>query len=124
MASATQPSPTPPQTADQLRNTATSQVEQELAGQLGPLQAEQTSLQTKEGASVSAIDRMFSGVQPFVTGAADKVKASYDQAYSAEQGIYQAAGQQLNNLKQSAASEAQTLAQKMGGPVAINEFTQ
>lgn len=108
---------------DQIAAAATSQINNEIGDQVAPLQAQFNTTSSQEERVRQSIESMFGGIQPYVTGAADQVKQSYDQALGAEQGIFSSAMQQLNQLKQSRAQEAQALAQEMGGPVALSEFT-
>lgn len=112
-----------PRTDDQLRTQAEQEVNASIGSQLAPLQSETQSLIGREGAAVGGIGSMFDQLQPFVTAEADKVTSSYDQANSASQGIFEEAQRRMSELANERAQSAQALAQKMGGPVAVGEFT-
>jgi len=66
---------------------------------------------------------MFGTLQPYVQGAAGQVQDSYNTAYQAQQSIFNTAMQRMNQMKQDRAQAAQTMAQQVGGPVAVGEFT-
>ena len=110
-------------TPDQLKTAATSEVESELQGQVAPLETEVSTLGTREKNALADIGKLFGGIQPHVDAAAQAVQGSFDAAQEAQAGIFSAAARRLNELKQSRAQEAQALAQQMGGPVAVGEFT-
>jgi len=109
--------------ASDLQHLAESQVDTELSGQIQPLQSQSTSTQARETAARADLEKMFGGIQTSAAQAAQLVSDNYDKTNAAEQAIFSAAGERLNNVKQSAAAEAQALAQKMGGPVAVGDFT-
>jgi hypothetical protein len=111
------------QSADQIANTATSEVNSDITGQTTPLQTHIDTLDTQEGRTRDAIGAMFGTIMPYVQGSADAVKTGYDEAQMAEANIFKQASIQLNQFKQSRAQEAQALAQEIGGPVALSEFT-
>lgn len=117
--STTQPTPT----EDQLRKQAETQIGSEISGETAPYQSQIGSLQSRETSSLQQIGQMFGNIQPSVEQGAAAVKDAYDQAQQAQQGIFAAATQRLAQLKQGRAQEAQALAQEMGGPVAVGEFT-
>jgi len=108
---------------DELRDVATAQTDTELSGQINPLQSQLGSTQAREQAAHNEEEAMFGQLQPYISDSARLVSDSYDKTNAAEQAIFAAAGQRLNSLKQNTASEAQKLAQEMGGPVAVGDFT-
>jgi hypothetical protein len=113
----------PVRTDAQLGQQATSQVDTEIQGQVSPLQSLIGSLQQRQKDAVGEVGNMFSTIQPYVAGSAKRVEDQYATANRASAGIFAGYGQQLQNLRQSRAAEAQTLAQQMGGPVSLGEFT-
>lgn len=114
---------TTPRTEAELRQAAADQVGSEVAGEVAPYQTQVGTLQGRETTSLANIGKMFEGLQPIVSGGAAAVSQSYDAAKASENEIFQQAGARLNSLRQSRAAEAQKLAQEMGGPVALGEFT-
>lgn len=112
-----------PRTPQELQDLATSQVGGEIDAKEAPLRTQVSDLQGRETSTLQKIGDMFGTLQPYVSGAAQNVANSYDQAFTAAQGIFNAATQHLNEFKQSRAQEAQALAQKIGGPVSVGEFT-
>jgi hypothetical protein len=114
---------TPPQTQQQLEQQASSEVQQQLQQQTAPLQQEQESLQGRETAALGSIGSMFDKLQPFVSGEAEQVRSSYDQANNASRAIFEEAQRRLDSLANERAASAQALAQQMGGPVSVGEFT-
>jgi hypothetical protein len=128
MAATTTPPPASPglttvRTPDQLGQTATSDVDQSIAQQTAPLTGQIDALTGQETAAGQAIDKMFGSLLPAVSTGAANVKAGYDEATVNQNAIFAAAQAQLSQIKQSQAQRAQALAQEMGGPVALSEFT-
>lgn len=113
-----------PQTWDQLWTQAQQQAGTEVGAQTAPLQASSTSLQGQEAGAEGQISNEFGQILPYVGASAQREEAFNNQSLQMEQGIFQAAGQRMNDLAQNRAAEAQQLAQKMGGPVATGEFLQ
>lgn len=112
-----------PMSQAQIEQAATSSVNSSIDAQTNPLMSQIGSLQGQMGGALSEIGGMFGSLMPYVQDEAKAVGASYDQAQFNEANIFSAATQQLNALKNQRAAEAQALAQKMGGPVALGEFT-
>jgi hypothetical protein len=108
---------------DELRKIAEGQVGAEIEGQIAPLSASMGTLGAREERAVTDIGAMFGTILPFSQGAAERVGTAYDTAEGQQQAIMQAATKRMNELAQGRAQEAQALAQEMGGPVALNEFT-
>jgi hypothetical protein len=122
----TKPPPDPlttPRSIDDLTQLAGSQIDAEIKGQTDPLQSQVTGLQGKETSALQQIGSLFGTLQPYVSGAADKVQSSYDAAYGASQSIFNTAQQRMTDLKNQRAQQAQNMAQQVGGPVAVGEFT-
>src|SRR5262245_39750533 len=108
---------------EELQKIADQQIGAEIEGAVSPLQSQVTGLQDKEGRVLGDIGNMFDKLQPGVQAAADATTGSWQDAQNIERDIFSTATQKLNDLKQQRAVEAQTLAQQMGGPVALGEFT-
>lgn len=102
---------------------AAAQVQQEIAAQTNPLQAEIGTDKTQQTQALQQIGSQFNQLQPAVQGAAKAVGQSYTDAEKVQSQIFAAANANMSQLKQSRAQEAQMLAQQIGGPVAIGEFT-
>jgi hypothetical protein len=109
--------------ADELGKVATSEVNADIAGQVAPLQSQYDVLGGQQDRTRDAITSMFGNIMPYVQGAAGAVKTAYDEAETRQSSIFKQAQIRLNSLKQSRAQEAQALAQEIGGPVALSEFT-
>lgn len=112
-----------PRTTEQLQQAAQQEVSQQTAGQVAPLQRETESLIGRESAAIGGIGGMFDKLQPFVSAEATQVENSYDQANNASRQIFEEAQRRMDELANERAQSAQALAQKMGGPVAVGEFT-
>jgi len=110
-------------TAEELSKIAGNQIDAEINDAVSPLTAQIGTLTDREGRAVKSIQDMFGQIQPWAQEAATAVGTSYDQARADEQGIFEAANSRMTQLKQSRAQEAQALAQEMGGPVSVGEFT-
>lgn len=117
------PGVTTVRSADELNNIATSEVNADIGGQVAPLQSQYDTLTGSEERARQNITTLFGTLQPSVEASAAAVKGSYDEAQGHQEAIFSKAMQKLNQLKQSRAQEAQALAQEMGGPVALSEFT-
>lgn len=109
--------------ADDLRGAATSSVDAEINAAVDPLQAQIGGIDASAANASKNISAMFGSIMPYTQESAAAVKGAYDEAEGAQQNIFAAANQRLNQLKQSRAQEAQALAQEMGGPVSLGEFT-
>lgn len=112
-----------PKSADEIQAAASSQVGAEITGELQPYQSAVATTQGRQDRAIGELGKMFDGLMPYVQGSAQRVTESFDRGTTAVKDIYNTAAQRLNDLKQSRAAEAQSLAQEMGGPVAISEFT-
>jgi len=106
-----------------LQSAASGEVDSELSGQISPLETQRAQTLARQTAAHNEEEAMFNQLQPYVSASAKLVSDSYDKTNAAEQAIFAAAGARLNALKQNTASEAQALAQKIGGPVAVDAFT-
>jgi len=102
---------------------ASREIGNELTGQIDPLNRQISDLQAGEGQALGQIGSMFDHLQPVVQQGATAVQQSYDSAEQMQNQIFNQATTQLNNLKQQRAQDAQRLAQQMGGPVAVDEWT-
>src|SRR5262245_35721956 len=110
-------------TYDDLTNLATTQTDAELAGQIDSLQHEVGATRSREAAAQAELEKMFGELQPQINDITHLVSDNFDKTMAAEQAIFSAAGNRLNQIKQDAASEAQKVAQQVGGPVAVDKFT-
>jgi hypothetical protein len=115
---------TTPMTYQQLQDLAQQQAAASIAGQNAPLQAQVTTLGGQETAARGNIAQEASALLPYAQQSAQAVQQANDNALSMEQQVFAAAGTRMNQLHQAAASEAQQLAQQMGGPVSTGQFTQ
>src|SRR5215471_1419257 len=113
-----------PQTDDQLRKTAASQVDLEIGQSVAPIQSQIDITQDREQKSLGQISGMFNAIQPTVNQAAQAVQQGYNQAEFNQQQIFSQAQANLAQLRGNQASEAQQLSQQIGGPVAMDMFTQ
>lgn len=113
-----------PLTWAQIQAQAEAQATAQIQGENAPLQAREKTLGGQQVSAAGAITKEFQGLMPYVAGSAERVGQAYGGALSAEQQIFQAAGQRMNQLHQQQAAEAQQLAQQMGGPVATGDFTK
>jgi hypothetical protein len=110
-------------TPQQINDIATSDVNSSIAAQTAPMQAQIDTLGSDQTAAAAAIKNMFGSLLPAVSTGAANVKSAYDEAEVNQNAIFAAAQAQLSQLKQTQAQRAQALAQEMGGPVALSEFT-
>ena len=113
-----------PQTDDQLRKTAASQVDLEIGQSVAPIQGQIDITKGREDKSLGQVAGMFDAIQPTVDQAAKAVQSSYDQATFNQSQIFAQAQANLQQLRGNQAAEAQQLAQQIGGPVAMDQFTQ
>lgn len=73
--------------------------------------------------ALDTIGRVFDTIQPSIEGAAQNVRGAYEWALGNERDIFNTAATQLNQLRQQRAADAQEMAQQLGFPVQISEFT-
>lgn len=119
-----QPTPiTKIRSMEDLQKAAAGQVDSELSSEINPLTLQAKQTQGREAAAANELSTIFGQLNPMVSDMAHMVSDNYDKTNAAEQALFSAAGQKLNSLKQQAASEAQNLAQQIGGPVAVDKFT-
>ena len=109
--------------SDELGNIATTAINNEITGAVKPLESQYGALGVSQDRARSSLQDMFGTINPYVAKGADNVAQSYDAAEASQRAIFTAATKRMSDLKQSRAQEAQALAQEMGGPVALSEFT-
>lgn len=110
-------------TPAQLATDAASQIEAEIGGELAPYAGQVEVEQGRKERAAQELEKVFSSVQPFVSASAQRVTEAGNAAQGAIKGVYDTAFSRISELKQSRAAEAQALAQQIGGPVAVGEFT-
>jgi hypothetical protein len=106
-----------PQTTADLAATAQAQATQQTTAAEAPYQNQIDLYQTQAKQAAGDVSSEYASLLPQVQAAATSVQGANDQALAAEQSIWQSAGTRLNQLAQSQASEAQQMAQQIGGPV-------
>src|SRR5215471_5455516 len=111
-------------TWQQIQDMAEKQAAAAIAGENAPLQARVTSLGGQEATARGDIQHEGQQLLPYVQYSAQNVTAAQNQALAQEQQVFTAAGTRMNQLHQQMASEAQQLAQQMGGPVSTADFTK
>jgi hypothetical protein len=110
-------------TPSQITNLAQSEAQTSISGQTAPYQADIATAGSQQQRTLSGIQSMFGSILPYTQGSAEQVTQGYNEALGASSSIMNAAQTRLNQLKQSRAQEAQAMAQEIGGPVALGEFT-
>jgi hypothetical protein len=108
---------------DPIYQRTAAEIAAEMAAASAPIERAIAGTQADEQRALSGIGNLFSGLQPQVEESTRWVGQQYDQAMTAEQGIYSAANQRLAQMREQRATDAQKMAQMMGGPVAVGEFT-
>jgi hypothetical protein len=108
---------------DPVYQRTAAEVAAEIAAASAPIERQIGQAQADQAGALQRIGNTFGALQPSVEGATQWVGQQYDQALGAEQSIYQAANQRLADMRAQRAGEAQRMAQMMGGPVAVGEFT-
>src|SRR5215469_1484977 len=108
----------------QAQQEAQAQAESEIAGQVAPLQGQITGLTAQGQQQDQALSSEFEqSLLPAAQSEAQQTAAFNQNAQGAEQQIFSQATQNLNNLYQNQAAEAQRVAQQTGGPVSTGQFT-
>ena len=108
---------------DPIYQRTAAEVAAEMAAASAPIERQIAGAQQDQAGALASIGNLFSGLQPQVEASTQWVGQQYDQALGAETGIYQAANQRLADMRAARAGDAQRMAQMMGGPVAVGEFT-
>jgi len=108
---------------DPIYQRTAAEVAAEMAAASAPIERAIAGTQADQDKALAGIGNLFSGLQPQVEESTRWVGQQYDQALTAETGIYQAANQRLAQMREQRATDAQKMAQMMGGPVAVGEFT-
>jgi hypothetical protein len=111
-------------TEAQMRSTAASQIDLEIGQSVAPIQSQINSTQARETAALGQIGGMFDNLQPVVQQGATAVTQSYEQATSQEQAVFANAQAAIQSQRGNRAAEAQAMSQKIGGPVAISDWTK
>jgi hypothetical protein len=111
-------------TPAELRRLARQEVESELRDELFPLQQQKRQVSRRRAAVLSDLNRLYGGaLQPEATASAGRVRAAATDTQNIQKSIFDQAAARLDSLKGAAAQEAQALAQTVGGPVPVGEFT-
>lgn len=110
-------------TEQQILDQARQQVNQDISAQTTPLQSQVDTLGTQRDRTLANVGTLFDHIQPTVSQSAQAVSDSYNNAETVQNNIFTAANQRLNQMRQDRAAEAQRMAQQIGGPVAVGEFT-
>src|SRR5207237_1131553 len=105
------------QTLAQLQASAAAQASSETSAAEAPYQSQVDLYGKQSKQAVGDITSTYANLLPQVSAAATQVQNYNTQALGIEQSIYQAAGNQLNQISQQQAKEAQDMAQQVGGPV-------
>src|SRR5262245_41700160 len=113
-----------PRSDDALRKAAASQVDLEISQAVAPIQSQINTTQAREDRSLGQISGMFDALQPVVQQGAKNVQASYDQAQQQQTSLFANAQANFQRARADRASDAQAMAQNVGGPVAINDWTR
>lgn len=108
---------------DPIYQRTAAEVAAEIAAASAPIERQIGQAETDQAGALAKVGNMFSQLQPSVEASTQWVGQQYDTAMQAEQGIYQAANQRLADMRNQRASDAQRMAQMIGGPVAVGEFT-
>jgi hypothetical protein len=114
---------TTPYTVDQLQALASSEAASAISAENAPLTAQIGTLGGQKTAAEQEINQMYGQLLPYVQQSAQAVQSAQQQAETMAQQVFAAAGTRMNQLYQQQASEAQQLAQQMGGPVSAGQFT-
>jgi hypothetical protein len=108
---------------DPIYQQVAQQVADEIAAAGAPIQGQINLLGQQEEAAQQQVGKTFDSLLPYVQGAAQGVQQGYASALTSQQAIYDAANQRLADMQAQRANQAQEMAQKIGGPVALGEFT-
>ncbi len=108
---------------DPIYQRTAAEIAAEMAAAAAPIERQIGQAQIDQEGALAKIGNTFGQLQPYVEGATQWVGQQYDTAMQAEQGIYQAANQRLADMRAQRAGDAQKMAQMIGGPVAVGDFT-
>ena len=106
-----------------IEKDVTAEVTQEIESAVAPLESSIPDVQAQADQAATVLGELFGSAITDASANAAKVRGDYNQALAAENAIMGEARDRLNNLRQSRAAEAQKLAQQIGGPVPLGEFT-
>jgi hypothetical protein len=112
-----------PKTAARLRGQAGAEIDAETNAAIAPYQADIGTYTSRSASAVATFADMFKGILGAAGESASREEDFYKSSLGMEKDIFGAATDQLNQFRQGQAVEAQTLAQRLGGPVPISEFT-
>jgi hypothetical protein len=112
-----------PKTAARIRAQAGAEIDAETNAAIAPYQADIGTYTSRSASAVATFADMFKGILGASGEAASREEDFYKSSLGMEKDIFGAATDQLNQFRQGQAAEAQTLAQRLGGPVPISEFT-
>lgn len=112
-----------PRTYPELQDAAATDVATEIASATAPYQAERARAEARRKQAATEIGAMFGAIQPFVAQSAQAVQDYYTQGQDQMRGIFDRAQQRMQGMRADRGAEAQALAQEMGGPVSVGEFT-
>lgn len=109
-------------TPAELRRIARTQVGSEIGSEVAPYEEESRAATRRRERVQSDLGRLYGGLQSEAVASAGRVKGYADQSQQAQRDIFQKYAQQLSSLQQDRATEAQQMAQTIGGPVPVSEF--
>ena len=115
--------PIPPAPPASTQASVGSEVDAELLAQTAPLDTLATGYGKAEDRAIQDLNALFSTIMPFVQGSAERVAAAYGASSQAQTSIFNQAYQRLNALRGERAAEAQALAQQLGAPIPLDQFT-
>jgi hypothetical protein len=112
-----------PDTEAEILASVTKEIESQIASAVKPLETQRTQLGTDRDNAVGSIGSLFNTVEGSAKDSATRVRTDYDQTLAAEKAIIGEARDRMTDLRNQRAAEAQRLAQEIGRPIPIEEFT-
>lgn len=109
--------------ASDLAKQAADETNQAISQETSPYNVDISNLRGAEGSALADLDKTYGNVLPYVKDAAQFVGDYYDKGIKQEGAIYDAAIARLNQYFGTQAAYAQSVAQKIGGPVSLESFT-
>ena len=114
---------TTPRTEAEITKAAATQVGAEIAAETAPLSSLIGAYGTNRERAVEDLSSLFGTILPYSERSAQRLEGQYGSALESQRDIFNAAGSRLAQLRGDRAAEAQKLAQEIGSPIPLAEFT-
>lgn len=106
-----------------LKRLAAAQIAAQILRETNPLKTQVGSLRRSTTREVGALSDLYGGLQTAAMSGAQRLKENYEAGQQTQGSIFADVASRLDSLRGTVSSDAQRLAQQIGAPVPLDEFT-